>query len=394
MRAGASSRRPLLPPPLPRFSLSVFFPSERGRRRRPKRMEAEEEEAVVAAASSAGRAPEAMPGYGALAERCWGSLWGAARECGAGCGWAASLRTWRRFAQPAHAEALLVLLAALALTLARRAATNALLRPFAEWCQLPPKDAAKMPESAWKLAFYSASWSYSAYLLFFAGYPFFHDPPMVFFDWVVGEKVPTDIAMAYLLQCSFYVHSLYSTLYMDVWRKDSVVMLVHHVVTLLLLAFSYIFRYHKVGVLVIFLHDISDVQLEFTKLNVYFKYRGGVYHRLNDIISNAGCFSFGITWFWFRLYWFPLKVLYTTCHTCLLIAPFAPFYFFFNGLLFLLTLMNLYWFLYIAFFLAKVLLGQVREVDDVREYDTADGRKKLFKEGHHLKNGLVKDKRL
>lgn len=58
--------------------------------------------------------------------------------------------------------------------------------------------------------------------------------------------------------------------------------------------FSY--RYHNVGILVLFLHDVSDVQLEFTKLNVYFKHRGGVYHRLNDVISNIGCLTFSVSW--------------------------------------------------------------------------------------------------
>ncbi|KAH0625769.1 hypothetical protein JD844_034013 [Phrynosoma platyrhinos] len=206
-----------------------------------------------------------------------------------------------------------------------------------------------MPESAWKLAFYTISWSYSAYLLFFAGYPFFHDPPSVFYDWKKGMEVPTDIAIAYLMQGSFYAHSLYATLYMDAWRKDSVVMLVHHVITLMLITFSYVFR------------------------------------------------------FWFRLYWFPLKVLYATCHTSLQTVPNIPFYFFFNALLLILTLMNIYWFLYIIFFVAKVLLGQVQEVNDVREYDIDGISKKkdgelhiptCLKEGNHLKNGLVKDKRL
>lgn len=49
--------------------------------------------------------------------------------------------------------------------------------------------------------------------------------------------------------------------------------------------------------------------------------------------------------FWFRLYWFPLKVLYATCHCSLRSVPDIPFYFFFNALLLLLTVMNLYWFL-------------------------------------------------
>lgn len=45
-----------------------------------------------------------------------------------------------------------------------------------------------------------------------------------------------------------------------------------------------------------FLHDINDIQLEFTKLNIYLKNRGGGYHLLNDILSNMGSVSFSITW--------------------------------------------------------------------------------------------------
>ncbi|XP_072834048.2 ceramide synthase 1 isoform X1 [Pogona vitticeps] len=343
-----------------------------------------------------------MPSYEQLVRRSYGSLSGALRGCGE-CGWDLARRTWAEHASLAWSEALLALLCALGWTLARRAAARRLLRPFAEWCQLPPQDAAKMPESAWKLAFYTIAWTYDTYLLFFCDYPFFYDPPSVFYDWKTGMEVPADIAVAYLMQASFYGHALYATLYMDAWRKDSVVMLIHHVVTLMLIVASYIFRYHNVGILVLFLHDISDIQLEFTKLNVYFKYRGGTYHRLNDIISNIGCVTFCISWFWFRLYWFPLKVLYATCHTSLQTVPGIPFYFFFNALLLMLTLLNIYWFLYIVFFVTKVFMGQVQELNDVREYDvdvasrTKDGELRLpssLKEGKHLKNGLVKDKRL
>lgn len=55
-------------------------------------------------------------------------------------------------------------------------------------------------------------------------------------------------------------------------------------------------RYHNVGILVLFLHDINDIQLEFTKLNVYLKSRGGGYYLLNDVLSNMGSVSFSITW--------------------------------------------------------------------------------------------------
>jgi ceramide synthetase len=115
--------------------------------------------------------------------------------------------------------------------------------------------------------------------------------------------------------------------------------------------------------------------------------------------------------FWFRLYWFPLKVLYATCHCSLQSVPDIPYYFFFNILLLLLMVMNIYWFLvsrplwvisrpgrglciggakglwqpqgfigalflpqYIVAFAAKVLTGQMRELEDLREYDTLEAQ--------------------
>lgn len=55
-------------------------------------------------------------------------------------------------------------------------------------------------------------------------------------------------------------------------------------------------RYHNIGVLVLFLHDINDIQLEFTKLNVYLKNSGWTYKFINEIISTVGCVSFSVTW--------------------------------------------------------------------------------------------------
>ncbi|NXL39293.1 CERS1 synthase, partial [Glaucidium brasilianum] len=225
-------------------------------------------------------------------------------------------------------------------------------------CNLQPKDAAKMPESAWKLLFYTLSWSYGIYLLFFTDYPFFYDPPSVFYDWKKGMDVPTDIAIAYLLQCSFYGHSIYATAYMDTWRKDSVVMLLHHVVTLTLIAFSYAFRGAAEGC-----PECWGKLCWVSRLS-----------RDSPGPLNPPC-SLCPGRFWFRLYWFPLKVLYATCYSSLQSVPNIPFYFFFNALLLVLTLMNIYWFLYIVLFVAKVLMGQVQEVNDVREYDVEDSKK-------------------
>ncbi|KAG9328646.1 hypothetical protein JZ751_011625 [Albula glossodonta] len=344
---------------------------------------------------------EPMPGYAELFSRGYTVMCGAFKDCG-GCGVELSKRTLLDNAFITWTEVGLFLACSVIWTLARRGLTACLFKPMARWCLLQPKDAAKMPESAWKLTFYSMSWAYSVYLLFFTQYSFFNDPPSVFYGWKSGMVVPADIAVAYLIQGSFYGHSIYASIYMDVWRRDSIVMVMHHIITLALITFSYAFRYHNVGVLVLFLHDVNDIQLEFTKLNVYFKTRGGGYHPVNNVISNLGCVSFCITWFWFRLYWFPLKVLYATCVSSLLSVPDIPFYFFFNCLLFLLLLMNIYWFLYIVLFVVKVLTGQMKEINDVREYEEDEEEEEQrvavhqnsVKDRSQVQNGIMKDKHL
>lgn len=360
---------------------------------------------------------EPMPGYVDFITKASAVMYGAYRDCSS-CGLELSKITLLDNAYITWTEIGLFILCAVMWTQIRRGLTEYLFKPFGERCCLQPKDTAKLPESAWKLVFYSMSWSYSTYLLFFTDYTFFHDPPSVFHDWKSGMTVPVDIAIAYLIQGSFYGHSIYATVYMDAWRKDSTVMVVHHIITLALITFSYAFRYHNVGVLVLFLHDINDIQLEFTKVNVYFKTRGGEYYLIHDILSNMGSISFSITWFWFRLYWFPLKVLYATCVHSLQSVPNIPFYFFFNLLLLSLLLMNIYWFLYIVLFVVKVLTGQMTEVNDVREYEDeesaqraaviaaraaalANGAGEDDDAGHHnstqgkyTQNGITKEKHL
>ncbi|KAK3533379.1 hypothetical protein QTP70_019324, partial [Hemibagrus guttatus] len=183
---------------------------------------------------------------------------------------------------------------------------------------------------------------------------------------------------------------------MDAWRKDSAVMLLHHFITLALIAFSYAFRpelaslgfihrdlFHNIGLLVLFLHDVNDILLEFTKLNVYFKIRGGKFYMINDVLSSMGFVGFGITWFCFRLYWFPLKVLYASYITSLQFVPNIPFYFFFNTLLFALLLMNIYWFLFIVQMVVKVLSGQMKGINDVREYEENEFQESLKAESHN-----------
>jgi ceramide synthetase len=56
-------------------------------------------------------------------------------------------------------------------------------------------------------------------------------------------------------------------------------------------------RYHKIGMLVIFVHDITDILLEFSKSNHYLIHRNGKFNVINDILSKIGLICFAVSWY-------------------------------------------------------------------------------------------------
>jgi ceramide synthetase len=51
-------------------------------------------------------------------------------------------------------------------------------------------------------------------------------------------KVPGEIQFLYFIECGFYLHAIYATLYMDEVRRDFMVMMSHHAITLSLISIS------------------------------------------------------------------------------------------------------------------------------------------------------------
>ena len=69
-----------------------------------------------------------------------------------------------------------------------------------------------------------------------------------------------------------------------------------------------------------------------------------------------------------RLYLYPIKVLYSCGCGARPYMPYtAPFYFFFNTMLWILFGMNLWWFQYMVWLLIRIVTGITRSVEDVRE---------------------------
>lgn len=129
------------------------------------------------------------------------------------------------------------------------------LQKFVNWLELTGSNKKRFSESLWKCIFYTSTWSYCLYLIKYR-YDYFDQPYLIwdgklnleirssFFvysslDWSVNLIIPLDIKFIYIIECGFYFHSIYATLYMDHRRKDFYIMIVHHVLTIMLIFFSY-----------------------------------------------------------------------------------------------------------------------------------------------------------
>lgn len=114
-------------------------------------------------------------------------------------------------------------------------------------------------------------------------------------------------------------------------RKDFWQMFSHHVITIMLISFSWICNIHRVGSLFMAIHDCADIFLEGAKALRYAKFT-----KLCD--STFGIFV--MTWIVTRLGFFP-RILYACLFQTLL--PIYPGYFFLNILLIILQCLHLFW---------------------------------------------------
>ncbi|CAJ0585330.1 unnamed protein product, partial [Mesorhabditis spiculigera] len=235
-----------------------------------------------------------------------------------------------------------------------------------------PLVAHKISEAAWKLLYYGGIWAYVAGL-HVDHLNTFRDPLIMWEGWESGKAPGYDMSVVvlYAIQTGFYVHSVWATLYMDQWRQDSIIMLLHHFVAVLLLALSYADNYTLAGALVFLLQDNSDALLEFAKLCVYLKRRtNGDYYPLVDITGKVFLQLFAIIWMIFRLYWYPCKLLYATIYGGVYLGPQdSPVFPIIGGLLLLLYVLNVFWFNFIARMCVRVL-STGEDPEDNREYDT------------------------
>ncbi|KAA8590921.1 hypothetical protein FQN60_001864, partial [Etheostoma spectabile] len=158
----------------------------------------------------------------------------------------------------------------------------------------------------------------------------------------------------YAAELSFYWSLMFSQ-FIDIKRKDFIIMLVHHLATIFLITFSYANNMLRVGTLVMCVHDASDIFLEAAKLANYAKYQ-----RLCD-----GLFViFSISFFCTRLVIYPFWVVYSVLvESWEIVGPYQAWWLL-NGLLLVLQTLHVIWFYLIARIAIKAIFkGKVAKDD-------------------------------
>jgi hypothetical protein len=101
----------------------------------------------------------------------------------------------------------------------------------------------------------------------------FGDPEQMFVNYPAQPFRPY-VRVYMLMELAFYIHALIYTLRFDARRSDWNQFIIHHVSTILLTGCAYYFRQHRVSVMILILHNVSDIFLYSAKVSKYLGYEG------------------------------------------------------------------------------------------------------------------------
>ncbi|XP_041014183.1 ceramide synthase 1 LOH3-like [Juglans microcarpa x Juglans regia] len=224
----------------------------------------------------------------------------------------------------------------------------------------------KFKESAWKCIYYLSAELLALYVTY--DEPWFTTTR---YFWVgPGDQVWPDqriklkLKGLYMFAAGFYTYSIFALIFWETRRSDFGVSMGHHFATLILIVLSYIFRFSRVGSVVLALHDASDVFLELGKMS---KYSGA------EMVASFAFILFVLSWILLRLIYYPFWVLWSTSYEVLLTLDQEKhpvdgpiYYYVFNTLLFCLLVLHIYWWVLMYRMLVKQIQARGQLGDDVR----------------------------
>ncbi|GAV80212.1 TRAM_LAG1_CLN8 domain-containing protein [Cephalotus follicularis] len=184
------------------------------------------------------------------------------------------------------------------------------------------------------------------------------------------QKIKLKLKGLYLYTAGFYTYSIFALIFWETRRSDFGVSMGHHVASVILILLSYIFRFARVGSVVLALHDASDVFLEVGKMSIY----SGA-----ESIASCSFILFALSWILLRLIYYPFWILWSTSYEVLLTLDKEKhqvegpiYYYVFNTLLYCLLVLHIYWWVLIYRMIVKQIQASGKLSEDVRSDSESD----------------------
>jgi len=259
-------------------------------------------------------------------------------------------------------DVIAVLVMSVGIALARVVLERLLYRPVAYMRRgyLLQSDVDKFLESCYRCTHFAIAWIWGLSILLQHNWHL--DTKRLWVNFPHGMSAGEFFYLLY--QLAFYVYSFFATTFVDARRKDWTLLITHHLVTVLLMAYAWIWGFVRVSIVILVCLDTGVVFLEFAKCSRYLRLDGYAYLFFTLLV---------IFWIVFRLYFFwavPIRSALTEGMQLIRSqGVHLPWYveLAFYAMLLLIYALQIYWFYLILRVLLLVLTEPAEKVKDVRE---------------------------
>ena len=122
-----------------------------------------------------------------------------------------------------------------------------------------------------------------------------------------GTNPNAELEVLQIVQLSIWIVTGFSCKFFEERRKDYIEMMLHHCVTVYLISENFMTEQYPFAVLVLFIHDSSDIIIDLLKMSNYMKTEESHGFYFTEIMFFASTFC---VWPYFRLYVYPRYIIY------------------------------------------------------------------------------------
>ncbi|GAM22453.1 hypothetical protein SAMD00019534_056280 [Acytostelium subglobosum LB1] len=240
-----------------------------------------------------------------------------------------------------------------------------ILKPIAISYKVRPSYMARFLENGWYSLYYISAFVYGCYLYSQENWTLF--PTInLWLGWPI-QPFNTLYRTYYLLELAFYLHCTIA-IFMETKRKDFYQMLTHHFATFFLVGASYWYRYHRIGLVILWLHNAGDIFLYTAKAINYLQKESKNY--VMYVTSELLFVLFVIVFFMMRLVFLPSVLVRTSLFEAFYVSTTYPQFYSTNVCLIVLLFLHMFWFyLILRIIYRKMINGSVEDIRSDSEED-------------------------